>query len=774
MKDLTGETISHYRIVQAVGRGGMGVVYKAEDIRLKRTVALKFLPVAISADPDAKARFKREAELASALDHPNICTVYDIDESPDGQIFISMACYQGETLKQKLEHGPLPPDDTISIAVQVARGLQAAHEAGIVHRDIKPANIMVTTRGEAKILDFGLAKLNSRTVLTKNGTTLGTVSYMSPEQAKGDPVDHRTDIWSLGVTLYEMITGRLPFRGDYEQAIIYQTLNAEADPVGTLRPDTPTALGRIVTKAMQKDQQERYQQIETMCADLQSLNNGPGSSSPPHPGFSQPLWKKPRFVRNAGLVVAVLVLAVTGFFVLNRQHAAIDSIALLPFVNATGDSTLEYLCDGLTETLINRFSQFPQLHVIARTTAFSYKGREQEPQTVGRALNVRAVLTGKIVQRGDLLTIQADLVDALEGTQLWGERYNRKLSDILALQEEIAEQISNRLRLKLSGEEQRRLIKTFTQDTEAYQLYLKGRYWSERLTEEGFHKAVGFFNQAIEKDPAYALAYAGLADAYYWASNMYLPPREAMEKSRAAALRAIERDSLLSEAHLSLALVKMAYDFNWSGAEAEFHRAIELNPGFAGAHFWFGRYLTWLGRYDEATAELQRAKQLDPLSPFISIEMGLPAFFMRRYDEALENARKSVEANPSFYFAHYVLGDQYIQKGDYSSAIAEFQAALRLEDSPVLLAGLGRAYAAAGETAKADSILHELSKRPYLPAYDIALIYSSMGKRDLALGWLEQAYEDRHDALIWLKCDPRLDRLRSNPRFMTLIRKLGL
>ena len=326
----------------------------------------------------------------------------------------------------------------------------------------------------------------------------------------------------------------------------------------------------------------------------------------------------------------------------------------------------------------------------------------------------------------------------------------------------------------MSGAEQWRLTKSFTQDAEAYQLYLKGRFWAERLTEEGFHKAVGFYDQAIERDPSYALAYAGLADAYYWVSNMYLPPKQAMERSRAAALRAVERDGQLSEAHLSLALVKMAYDFDWPGAEAEFRRAIELNPGFAGAHFWFGRYLTFLGRYDEAMAELQRAHQLDPLSPFINIEMGLPAFFMHRYDEALENARKAVEMNPSFYFARYVLGDQYLQKGDYSSAIAELQIALRMENSSVVLAGLGRACAAAGETTRADSILKALSMYPYPPSYDIALIYCSMGKKDRAIELLQQAYEEKNDQVIWLKGDPRVDPLRSDSRFIALVRKLGL
>jgi serine/threonine-protein kinase len=771
---MVGNVVSHYRILEQVGGGGMGVVYKAEDLKLKRIVALKFLPPELTRDAHAKERFIHEAQAASSLQHNNICVVYDIDETDDGQMFISMECLEGETLTKKVEQGPLRIEETVEIATQIAQGLARAHERGIVHRDIKPANIMVTTDGMVKIVDFGLAKLSGRTMLTKIGVALGTIAYMSPEQAKGEPVDERADIWALGVILYEMISGRPPFRGTYEQAIIYQTLNAEPDPIGTLRPETPFALQQIITKAMHKDPRERYQQIEAMLNDLRSIKSEPWSGTPPQPRLRKPPWKQLRFLRNTGLVVAFVISAVTGTVLLSRRPAPIDSIALLPFINATGDSTLEYLCDGLTETLINRFSQLPQLSVIARTTAFSYKGKEQDPQKVGKVLNVHAVLTGKIVQRGDLLTIQADLVDTREGTQLWGERYNRKLRDILALQEEIAEQISDRLRLRLSGEEQQRLARTSTQNTEAYQLYLKGRYWSERLTQEGFHKAVEYFNQAIENDPSYALAYTGLADAYYWVSNMYLPPKEAMEKSRWAAMRALERDSLLSEAHLSLALVKLAYDFDWPGAEVEFRRAIELNPGFVWAHFWLGRYLTWMGRYDEATAELQRAKQLDPLSPFISIEMSLPAVFMHRNDEALENARHTVELDPSFYFAHYVLGDKYLQKGDYASAITEFEVALRLEDSPVILAGLGRAHAAAGDTTKANSILLDLTRRPYPPPYDIALIYSVMGKKDQALDWLEKAYKDRNDMVIWLKGDPRVDVLRSDPRFVTLIRKLGL
>jgi TolB-like protein/tRNA A-37 threonylcarbamoyl transferase component Bud32 len=772
---MLGQTVSYYKILEKLGEGGMGVVYRAEDTKLKRSVALKFLPPELSRDPDAKDRFIHEAQAASSLQHINICTIHDIDRSDDGRMFIAMDLYRGETLKKKIERGALDISEAVEIAMQIAQGLAEAHKHGIIHRDIKPENVLITDAGVPKILDFGLAKLSGRTVLTKAGMTVGTVAYSSPQQATGALVDHRTDIWSLGIMLYEMVTGRTPFSGDYDQAIIYQAINAEPEPVQSLRPDTPAELQSIIARAMQKDPQRRYQSAEEMLGDLQQLKieRGPGATAPAR--FALPVWKRKRFFGYVvAFVVLVVVLVGAAIVLFPRRTPAIDSVALLPFTNATGDSTLEYLSDGLTETLINRFSQLPHLHVIARTTAFSYKGKDQDPQKVGHALDVRAVLTGKIVQRGTMLTVQADLVDALDGTQLWGERYNRELRDILALQEEIAGQISDRLRLRLSGEEQQRLSKSYTQNAEAYQLYLKGRYWSERLTMEGFRKSVEYFNQAIEKDPSYALAYSGLADAYYWASNMYLPPRETMEKARKAAVQALERDSLLSEAHLSLALVKLGYEFDWPGTETQLRRAIELNSGFAWAHFWLGRYLTLQGRYEESIAELKQAKQLDPLSPFICVEMGLPFSFMRRYDEAIENARKTIEMNPSFAFAHYVLGDQYLNKREYTAAIAEYQSALRFEDAPVFLAGLGRAYAAAGEIAKVNSILRDLSNRTYPPAYDIALIYLGMGKKDKALEWFQHVYDDRNDMLLWLKNDPRLDPIRSDGGFIQLIRKLGL
>ena len=760
----------------------MGEVYLAVDTKLNRRVAIKFLPAHSAADPHATKRLIREAQAAAVLDHPNICAVHEVGEEDD-QTFIVMQYIEGETLDVRVKRQPLELAESLSIGTQVADALAEAHAHGIIHRDVKPSNIIITPRGQTKVMDFGLAKMTRATEaidteaktesqLTTPGTVVGTLPYMSPEQVKGETIDTRTDIFSFGVVLYEMLSNHQPFASESAAATASAILTKEPLPLLRFNPGAPDELLRIVRKCLEKDREQRYQSACDLALDLKRLERD-NSASAITAALSTP---RARYIPRQHLVtgaLVVLALAGLGVYLWASQRQSINSIAVLPFVNASGDAETEYLSDGITDSLIDRLSQLPNLKVMSRNSVFRYKGKETDAQAAGQALGAQAVLTGKLLQRGDDLSISVELMDARDNTHLWGAQYNRTLSNILSVQAEMAREISERLRLRLAGADEQRLAKHYTENTEAYQLYLKGIFYLNKRTREAYRKAIEFFNDAIEKDANYARAYAGLADCYSL-GDYPLPAKEKYPLAKQAALKAIELDPTLAEAHAALGRVKLDYDWDQERAEKEFNRAIELDPTSSLAHMRYAQFFTMHGRHDEAIAESKKAIALDPPSPLISWDLSYSYYWARRYDEAIEQGHKTLEIETNYPRSIEIIGQSYEQKGMFDKAFEWYLKKAAVDGSTPHVMELKKALDTSGVNGyyRKSIALEIANAQPN--SFTVASLYGRLGETEQALEWLQKALEERSGDLIYMKIAPGFDNMRSDPRFLEIMKRVGL
>ncbi|MEP6920607.1 MAG: protein kinase [bacterium] len=789
----SGIRLSHYEIRSQIGAGGMGEVYLAQDTKLDRRVALKILPAEVAADRGRMNRFVQEAKAASALNHPNIITIHEIDQADSGY-FIATEFIDGQTLREHMQTAPMKLSEVLNVAAQVASALVAAHAAGIVHRDIKPENIMLRHDGIVKVLDFGLAKLTERmpsesvdmeaptraAVNTEPGVLMGTVNYMSPEQARGLSVDARTDLWSLGVVLYEIVTGHEPFEGETRNDVISLILQKNPPPLTRYPVEVPAELEWVVNKALLKDREERYQTAKDLLADLRRLKQQLefqaelGRSAGVEPGGEPPVRA------NGGRAVAS-----------SRQSAIQDraatsapeirSLAVLPLENLSANPEDEYFADGMTDALITTLAQIGALRVISRTSVMRYKGTRKALPEIARELKVEAVIEGTVVRSGSRVRIAAQLIEAATDTHLWGRNYESDVRDVLALQSDVARSIAHEVQIQLTPQEKARLSETRPVDPEAYEAFLKGRHHWYRRSPDALKKALEYLQQAIAKDPTSAMAYAGLADAYNslgWDLYGILPPEESYPKAKDAAKKALELDPNCAEAHAALGWAATGYDWDWGTAETEFRRAIELKPQYGPVHIWCSHFLRAMGRIEESFQESRRALECDPLGLILNMHMGWHYLYSREYEQAIEQLSKTLELDPGFILARMFLGEAYEYSGLFDEAIAEFEKAVRLsERSPIYVAGLGHAYAVSGRRDAAVQIIDELrnlGRDRYVAARGVAEIYMGLGDKEQTFAWLDKAFQQRNGWLLHLKENPRYDILRTDSRYADLVRRMGL
>ena len=775
---LRGSTFAgKYRIVEPIGKGGMGVVYKAEDTKLKRTVALKFLPPELAESPEAGERFIREAQAAAALSHPHICTIHEISEEED-QSFIVMEYIEGQSLRQKILKGPLDQTEALNIAIQVAEGLEEAHKKGIVHRDIKSGNIMLTEKGTAKVMDFGLAKVFSGSLITREAKTMGTVAYMSPEQAKGEVVDHRTDIWSLSVVLYEMITGQLPFRGEYDQSMIHSILNHEPEPITKIRKDLPSGLEQVIYKAIAKKLCDRYQSMEDFLGDLKAIAEG-----------LKPLRAKAGLLRGrilglkktyayAGLA-GIVILAVLAFlFLAPQRSAAFDSVAVLPLENLSGDPEQDSLAESIHDDLITNLAGLSSLKtVIARRTVMRFKGKNTPPQQIARDLRVKALITGALRRSGDSVRVTAQLINPTTGSQVWADSFERDMRDVMSLENEIVAAIAREVNLQLTSEERTRLAGARTVNPEAYVAYTKGKFYLNKLTPEGLKMGLDYMQQAIDKDPTNPLPYAALALGYCRIGHGTNPPPDAFALAKAAALKAEELGGTLAETEAALGQIKLFEEWDWAGAEKDVQHAMALNPSLPDAQRIYSWYLLLTGHGDEAIAAMKRAIEVDPLTPLWSSDLAWQFWSLGRNQEALDAAQKALELNPNFNQALCWLGFLYSEKGLFAEAVAAHQKLSTV--SPPWRLALARTYAQAGRQDEARKMLAECLVGEPKPtgAWDgwfLGEAYAALGEKDEAFHWLDEAVKERMTFIPWIRQNPAYAPLRSDPRFEELVRRMKL